>query len=182
MRLRPGVLKGRDRVWESLTLISSVQNLSHGFLIASHSVLLPPLHIFFHSPNLYPTQSACFASVERCINLAVHHPSHQRTLLVSVNLTLDLSGESLWVDCESKYYVTSTFRPARCRSAQCDLAGSTACATATNTCGLFPENTVTRTSTYDDLMSSPSNPPTGRTPDKLFLNVTFCLFIPHHSS
>ncbi|KAK3012947.1 hypothetical protein RJ639_008869 [Escallonia herrerae] len=58
---------------------------------------------------------------------------NQRTPLVSVNLTLHLGGESLWVNSESKDYVTSTFRPARCRSAQCNLAGSTACVTATNT-------------------------------------------------
>ncbi|KAK3001370.1 hypothetical protein RJ639_022152 [Escallonia herrerae] len=58
---------------------------------------------------------------------------------------------------------------------QCNLAGSTACVTATNTCGLFPENTVTRTSTYGDLGSDVvSIQSTNRkTPDELFSNVTF---------
>ncbi|KAK3019839.1 hypothetical protein RJ639_004084 [Escallonia herrerae] len=50
---------------------------------------------------------------------------NQRTPLVPVSLTLDLGGQFLWVDCE-KDYVSSTYRPARCRSAQCNLAGSTA--------------------------------------------------------
>ncbi|KAK3041952.1 hypothetical protein RJ639_002260 [Escallonia herrerae] len=109
---------------------------------------------------------------------------NQRTPLVFVNLTLHLGGESLWVDGESKDYFTSTFHPARCRSAQCNLAGSTAFVTATNTCGLFPENTVTRTSTYGDLGSDVVSIQStkGKNQDELFSNMTFCLFVPHHSS
>ncbi|KAK3031177.1 hypothetical protein RJ639_035334 [Escallonia herrerae] len=104
---------------------------------------------------------------------------NQRTPLVSVNLTLDLGGESLWVDCESKYYVTSTFRPARCRSAQCNLAGSIACETATNTCGLFPENTVTHTSAYGDLGSDVVSiqSTNGKNPDNDFLLVCTSPFL-----
>ncbi|KAK3012703.1 hypothetical protein RJ639_009859 [Escallonia herrerae] len=98
---------------------------------------------------------------------------NQRTHLVSVNLTLHLGGESLWVDSESKDYVTSIFCPARCRSTQCNLVGSTACVTATNTCGLFLKNTVTRTSTYDDLGSDVST--NGKNPGRVVFERDFLL-------
>ncbi|KAK9945331.1 hypothetical protein M0R45_010851 [Rubus argutus] len=50
----------------------------------------------------------------------------QRTPLVPISLVLDLGGQFLWVDCE-KNYVSSTYRPARCRSSQCSLAGASGC-------------------------------------------------------
>ncbi|KAI8010290.1 Basic 7S globulin [Camellia lanceoleosa] len=87
---------------------------------------------------------------------------NQRTPLVPVNLTLDLGGQFLWVNCEQGYS-SSSYRPARCGSAQCSLAGSKSCTTEcysapkpgcyNNTCGLLPDNTVTHTSTGGDLGS-----------------------------
>ncbi|XP_015969539.1 probable aspartic proteinase GIP2 [Arachis duranensis] len=83
----------------------------------------------------------------------------QRTPLVPVSLVLDLGGQFLWVDCD-KNYVSSTYRPARCGSAQCSLAGSTSCGTCNapprpgcnnNTCGLIPDNTITHTATGGEL-------------------------------
>ncbi|WRX22077.1 Xylanase inhibitor [Theobroma cacao] len=79
----------------------------------------------------------------------------QRTPLVPVKLTLDLGGEFLWVDCDQGY-VSSSYMPARCNSAQCSLARSKSCGSCfdgpkpgcnNNTCGLLPANTVTRTAT-----------------------------------
>ncbi|KAL3749188.1 hypothetical protein ACJRO7_010304 [Eucalyptus globulus] len=80
---------------------------------------------------------------------------YQRTPLVPVKLTLDLGGKFLWVDC-NRGYSSSSYSPARCRSTQCSLAGSKICISCftgplpgcnNNTCGLSPDNTVTRTST-----------------------------------
>ncbi|KAK6940840.1 Xylanase inhibitor, N-terminal [Dillenia turbinata] len=79
----------------------------------------------------------------------------QRTPLVTVTLVVDLGGQFLWVDCENNY-VSSTYKPARCGSAVCSLAKSGACGDCyagpkpgcnNNTCGLFPDNTITRTAT-----------------------------------
>ncbi|KAL5995886.1 GLC7-interacting protein 2 [Asimina triloba] len=84
---------------------------------------------------------------------------NQRTPLVPVSLVLDLGGRFLWVDCDSGY-VSSSYLPARCRSAQCSLAKSDGCGDCfsaprpgcnNNTCGLSPENTVTRSSTSGEL-------------------------------
>lgn len=86
---------------------------------------------------------------------------NQRTPLVPVSVTLDLGGQFLWVDCDQGY-VSSTYRPARCRSAQCSLARATGCGECfspprpgcnNNTCGLLPDNTVTRTATSGELAS-----------------------------
>ncbi|KAL8222854.1 hypothetical protein R6Q57_020253 [Mikania cordata] len=87
---------------------------------------------------------------------------NQRTPLVPVSLTLDLGGQFMWANCYTNY-VSSTYRPARCRSAQCSLAKSTACSVEcpgapkpgcnNNTCALMPDNTVTRTATIGDLGS-----------------------------
>ncbi|KAL5541661.1 hypothetical protein UlMin_009371 [Ulmus minor] len=79
----------------------------------------------------------------------------QRTPLVPIKLTLDLGGEFLWVDCDQGY-VSSTYKPALCRSAQCNLARSKACGECVdapkpgcnkNTCSLFPYNPFIKTST-----------------------------------
>ncbi|GMH12045.1 hypothetical protein Nepgr_013886 [Nepenthes gracilis] len=83
----------------------------------------------------------------------------QRTPLVPVKLVLDLGGQFLWVDCDQNY-VSSTYHPARCHSAQCSLARSTACGDCfstprpgcyNNTCGLDPDNTITHTATGGQL-------------------------------
>ncbi|XP_024031355.1 basic 7S globulin-like [Morus notabilis] len=46
---------------------------------------------------------------------------YQRTPLVPVKLTVDLGGDSLWLDCD-KGYVSSSYKPAYCGSAPCSLA------------------------------------------------------------
>ncbi|CAN0886839.1 Probable aspartic proteinase GIP2 [Linum grandiflorum] len=79
---------------------------------------------------------------------------NQRTPLVPVNLTLDLGGQLLWVDCDQGY-VSSSYKPARCGSALCSLAKSKSCRTVcystpkpgcnNNTCQLLPDNSVTQT-------------------------------------
>ncbi|CAH9140574.1 unnamed protein product [Cuscuta epithymum] len=84
---------------------------------------------------------------------------NQRTPLVPVNLVLHLGGEFLWVDCDGKY-VSSSYRPVRCRTAQCSLARSIACGDCfsaprpgcnNNTCGTFPYNPISLTSTSGEL-------------------------------
>ncbi|CAK9318605.1 unnamed protein product [Citrullus colocynthis] len=97
------------------------------------------------------------------------HPSlqyithiHQRTPLVPLKLTVDLGGQFMWVDCD-RGYVSSTYKPARCRSAQCHLASkSTTCGECfspprpgcnNNTCGLFPSNTIIGLSTSGEVAS-----------------------------
>lgn len=87
---------------------------------------------------------------------------NQRTPLVPATLTLDLGGQFLWVDCDQGY-VSSSYRPARCRSAQCSLAGAAGnCGDCfspprpgcnNNTCGLFPDNTITGTATGGEVGS-----------------------------
>ncbi|XP_057424342.1 probable aspartic proteinase GIP2 [Lotus japonicus] len=84
---------------------------------------------------------------------------NQRTPQVPVKLVVDLGGNFLWVDCETNY-TSSTYRPARCKSAQCSLAGSSSCGDCfsspkpgcnNNTCGLIPDNTITGTATSGEL-------------------------------
>ncbi|CAL1396912.1 unnamed protein product [Linum trigynum] len=81
---------------------------------------------------------------------------NQRTPLVQLKLTVDLGGRHLWVDCQTPRYISSSFKPARCNSAQCRLADSAGwscepeCHPNTptrpgcnkNTCRVYPENTV----------------------------------------
>ncbi|CAI9107891.1 OLC1v1007371C1 [Oldenlandia corymbosa var. corymbosa] len=83
----------------------------------------------------------------------------QRTPTVSINVVLDLGGRFLWVDCDNNY-VSSTYRPVRCRTSQCSLAGSDSCGNCTdapkpgcntNVCGVFPENPIIRTSTSGEV-------------------------------
>ncbi|XP_057431683.1 probable aspartic proteinase GIP2 [Lotus japonicus] len=77
---------------------------------------------------------------------------HQRTPLVPVKLTLDLSGQFLWVDCEEGY-VSSTYHPAHCHTPQCSITRSKSCVDCylskpgcnINTCNLFPNNIFTHT-------------------------------------
>jgi hypothetical protein len=84
---------------------------------------------------------------------------NQRTPLVPLNLIVDLGGQFLWADCENQY-ISSTYRPARCRSAQCYLAKANGCGNCfsspkpgcnNNTCGVTPDNTITHTATNGEL-------------------------------
>ncbi|XP_022727466.1 basic 7S globulin 2-like [Durio zibethinus] len=84
---------------------------------------------------------------------------NQRTPLVPVDLVVDLGGRYMWVDCD-RNYVSSTYCPARCGSAQCSLAGANGCGDCfsaprpgcnNNTCGVSPDNSVTHTATFGDV-------------------------------
>ncbi|KAK4748388.1 hypothetical protein SAY87_014974 [Trapa incisa] len=87
----------------------------------------------------------------------------QRTPLVPLNLVVDLGGQFMWVDCEDRTYVSSTYRSAPCRSAQCSLARASGCGSClesparpgcnNNTCFLLPDNSVTHTATSGELAS-----------------------------
>ncbi|XP_016467710.1 putative aspartic proteinase GIP2 [Nicotiana tabacum] len=77
----------------------------------------------------------------------------QRTPLVPIKLTIHLGGQTLWVDCEDGY-VSSTYRPARCGSAQCTLAKVNTCGDcnttprigcSNNACYNTPENPFIKT-------------------------------------
>ncbi|XP_057780553.1 probable aspartic proteinase GIP2 [Salvia miltiorrhiza] len=83
----------------------------------------------------------------------------QRTPLVPVNLVVHLGGQYLWVDCDNGY-VSSTYRPARCRSAQCSLANANGCGDCfsgprpgcnNNTCGVTPDNPFIQLATGGEL-------------------------------
>ncbi|XP_004486304.1 probable aspartic proteinase GIP2 [Cicer arietinum] len=75
---------------------------------------------------------------------------HQRTPLLPIKLTLDLSGQFLWINCE-KGYVSSTYHPAHCTTKQCSITKSKFCRNCflskpgcnNNTCNLFPNNIFT---------------------------------------
>ncbi|KAA3471120.1 basic 7S globulin 2-like [Gossypium australe] len=78
---------------------------------------------------------------------------NQRTPFVLIRVVVDLGGRYLWVDCD-RDYVSSTYRPARCGSAQCSLAGANGCGDCfdgprpgcnNNSCAVGPGNTVTDT-------------------------------------
>lgn len=84
----------------------------------------------------------------------------QKTPLQTESLVLDLTGDFLWVQCDNGTYISSTYRPVHCGTAVCKAAESIACGNCfgppepgcnNNTCGVFPENTVTRTMTGGDL-------------------------------
>ncbi|XP_039128954.1 probable aspartic proteinase GIP2 [Dioscorea cayenensis subsp. rotundata] len=74
----------------------------------------------------------------------------KRTPLVPVRLLVDIGNGFIWVICEDNY-VSSSYRPARCNSTQCVLAGPTTCNTCDgtprpncnkNTCGLYVQNPI----------------------------------------
>ncbi|XP_071736995.1 probable aspartic proteinase GIP2 [Rutidosis leptorrhynchoides] len=87
---------------------------------------------------------------------------NQQTPLVPLTLTVDLGGQFMWEDCVTNY-VSTTYRPARCGSAQCSLAKLTACSTEcpgkpasncnNNTGALMLDNTVTHQATVGDVGS-----------------------------
>ncbi|XP_008810759.3 probable aspartic proteinase GIP2 [Phoenix dactylifera] len=107
----------------------------------------------------------------------------QRTPLVLLKLVVDLGGRFLWVDCDNGY-TSSTYRPVRCRSAQCSLAMANGCGDCfsaprpgcnNNTCGVSPENPFIRTSTggelAEDVLSLPSTD--GSNPGPLAVDPSF---------
>ncbi|KAL6193913.1 hypothetical protein ACLB2K_034997 [Fragaria x ananassa] len=117
--------------------------------------LFSSLVFFIATPSLAKTS---FRPKALVLPVAKHSPTHQyltsikqRTPLVPVRLTLDLGGQFLWVDCQQDY-VSSTYKPARCNSAQSSLANSKACTTEcnssprpgcnNNTCSVLPDNSV----------------------------------------
>lgn len=93
----------------------------------------------------------------------------QRTPQAPVTAVLDLAGATLWVDCEAGY-VSSTYARVPCGSKPCRLARTGACATScvgapspaclNDTCGGFPENTVTRVSTSGNIITDVLSLPT----------------------
>ncbi|XP_020599255.1 basic 7S globulin-like [Phalaenopsis equestris] len=108
---------------------------------------------------------------------------NQRTPSLPLNLVVDLAGRYLWVNCDSNY-VSSTYRPAPCRSSLCSLASAVSCGKCysspgigcyNNTCGVFPNNPFTGTSTYGeigvDTLSLPSTD--GLTPSSLVSDPSF---------
>ncbi|KAM7256775.1 hypothetical protein ACFE04_012516 [Oxalis oulophora] len=86
----------------------------------------------------------------------------QRTPTVPIKLTLDLGGQDLWVKCDESY-VSSSYKPILCDSAQCSLSGPNACletcsgplrpGCTNNTCSLTPDNTVKGLATVGTLGS-----------------------------
>ncbi|CAJ2627875.1 unnamed protein product [Trifolium pratense] len=127
-----------------------------------HFIIL--LLLFFISPT-FSQQSfrpkALVLPVTKDSATTLQYIAHinQRTPLVPLNLIVDLGGQFLWADCENQY-ISSTYRPARCHSAQCSLAKANGCGNCfsspkpgcnNNTCGLTPDNTVTHTATGGEL-------------------------------
>ncbi|KAL8092712.1 putative aspartic proteinase GIP2 [Apium graveolens] len=79
---------------------------------------------------------------------------NQRTPLVPTTLVVSLGGRQLWVDCYNNFISSSIRRP-KCGAAQCALADADGC--RNNICGASPENPVTRTVTYDDVVTDVVN-------------------------
>ncbi|KAJ6911753.1 hypothetical protein NC652_022130 [Populus alba x Populus x berolinensis] len=124
--------------------------LTHNFL------LFCSLFPFFIIPSLSKTSFRPKALVlpvsKDASSLQYVTLMNQRTPLVPVKLTLDLGGQFQWVDCEEGY-VSSSYKPVRCRSAQCALARSKSPRPGcnNNTCAVLPDNTVTRTATSGEV-------------------------------
>ncbi|CAA6654136.1 unnamed protein product [Spirodela intermedia] len=83
----------------------------------------------------------------------------QRTPLVPLQAVVHLGGGFFWVDCE-RGYASSTYRPVRCRTAQCAAAQTKSCSSCnlaprpgcnTNSCSFFPGNPFIQTSTSGEL-------------------------------
>lgn len=96
---------------------------------------------------LFACASAKSSSLPRALVLPVSKDAsslqyvtqiQQRTPLVSVNLTADLGGLYLWVDCD-RGYVSSSYRPARCGSSPCSLAAASRCNNNTCVVNLYNE-------------------------------------------
>ncbi|KQK06343.1 basic 7S globulin [Brachypodium distachyon] len=94
----------------------------------------------------------------------------QRTPQAPVTAVLDLGGATLWVDCDPGQYASSSYARVPCASKPCRLARTSACATScvgapspgclNDTCGGFPENTVTRLRTSGNLITDVLSLPT----------------------
>lgn len=149
----------------SLTMASSHQIL---FLVISSLLILSDAQPSFRPKALVLPVAKDPSTLQYLTKL------NQRTPLVPLDLVLDLGGQHFWVDCE-KNFTSSTYRPARCRSAQCSLARSNGC-TGQDICGTGPLNSVTRTSTFgeigDDIVTVSSTD--GSTPGR---SVTVSRFI-----
>ncbi|MQM22303.1 hypothetical protein Taro_055353 [Colocasia esculenta] len=119
----------------------------------------PRFSLFFLFFSLFPFSSPAEAQRPKALVLPVAKDAatlqyvarlHQRTPLVSLSAVVHLGGAFLEVDCE-RGYNSSTYRPVRCRSAQCNAARSRMCSVETNTCGVIPTNPFIQTSTSGDL-------------------------------
>ncbi|KAK4441684.1 putative aspartic proteinase GIP2 [Sesamum alatum] len=131
-------------------------------MASSLTFFLPCLLLFFSISHAQPSfrPDALVLPVRKdASTLQYVTMINQRTPLVPVNLVVHLGGQFLWVDCDNNY-VSSSYRPARCRSAQCSRAGATGCGDCfngprpgcnNNTCGVFPDNPFTRTATSGEL-------------------------------
>ncbi|KAJ7972814.1 basic 7S globulin-like [Quillaja saponaria] len=124
-----------------------------------HPAVAPPAAVP-HDINLFRPKALVAPVTKDTSTLQYKTKINQRTPLVPLDLVLDLGGQFLWVDCDQNY-ISSTYRPARCGSAQCSLARSNGCGDCfsssprpgcnNNTCGVTPDNTVTRTATSGEL-------------------------------
>ncbi|KAJ7954948.1 basic 7S globulin-like [Quillaja saponaria] len=110
---------------------------------------------------------------------------HQRTPSVPVKLTVDLGGHFLWVDCNDNY-VSSTYKPARCRTTPCSLADTSVCGVCNgdqspgcnnNTCIQNPFNSIFGSSTTaevaQDVISIQSLTVDGSKPGKVVSKPNF---------
>ncbi|KAK1257211.1 hypothetical protein QJS04_geneDACA022589 [Acorus gramineus] len=131
-------------------------------------------------PRTWTLRSSLFLPVTKdTTNLQYVSHLSQRTPLVPLKLVLDLGGQYLWVDYDLDY-VSSSYKPAHCKSKQCIYAGDTfACSTCkatpkpgcnNDTCSVNPGNpignfgmtgeiaqdVITIQSTYDGSTPGPS--------------------------
>ncbi|CAI0433360.1 unnamed protein product [Linum tenue] len=143
----------------------AASSLHNRFLHASSALLLLLLSL---SPQPSLAQQPSFRPKSLILSVTKDTATRQytttllhRTPPVPLTLLLHLGGDSLWVNCDQPY-LSSTYRPARCGSALCSLAASTACGDCfstprptpgcnNNTCGIFPYNPITSTSTSGEL-------------------------------
>ncbi|KAK8570170.1 hypothetical protein V6N13_002867 [Hibiscus sabdariffa] len=128
-----------------------------------HYFLFTSLLLYVSSPSLaqqsFRPKALVIPVAKDASTLQYRTTIRQRTPLVPVDLVVDLGGRFMWVDCQ-RDYVSSTYRPARCRSAQCSLAGADGCGDCfstprpgcnNNTCGVTPDNSVTHTATSGEV-------------------------------
>ncbi|XP_038723893.1 probable aspartic proteinase GIP2 [Tripterygium wilfordii] len=147
-----------------------IRRLSHNtpnlatMAFSTHFFLLCSLLFFIISPSIAQTSfrpNALVLPVSKDpSSLQYITKFNQRTPLVPINLTLDLGGRFTWVDCEQGY-VSSTYKPVRCRSAQCSLTGSRFCnpncysspkpGCYNNTCQVFFDNPIIQFGTGGEL-------------------------------
>ncbi|KAL9410527.1 hypothetical protein AB3S75_044319 [Citrus x aurantiifolia] len=132
--------------------------------ISSNDLLLFCSLVLFITPSLAQTsfrpKALLLPVTKDASTLQYVTQINQRTPLVPVKLTLDLGGQFLWVDCDQGY-VSSSYKPVRCRSAQCNLARSKSCVQScfspprpgcnNDTCAHLPDNTITNTGTSGEL-------------------------------